>query len=65
MNVVVFSGTTEGRSFSRALAALGAALVAVDMPILRYAIPAYYILACAEASSYLSRYDGVIYGFRA
>ena len=46
------------------LEALGAALVAVDMPILRYAIPAYYILACAEASSNLSRYDGVKYGFR-
>ena len=47
------------------LEALGAVLVAVDMPILRYAIPAYYILACAEASSNLSRYDGVKYGFRA
>ena len=46
------------------LEALGATLVAVDMPILRYAIPAYYILACAEASSNLSRYDGVKYGFR-
>ena len=46
------------------LETLGAALVAVDMPILRYAIPAYYILACAEASSNLSRYDGVKYGFR-
>lgn len=43
---------------------LGATLVEVDMPILKYSIPAYYILACAEASSNLSRYDGVKYGFR-
>lgn len=43
---------------------LGATLVEVDMPILKYSIPAYYILACAEASSNLSRYDGAKYGFR-
>ena len=43
---------------------LGATLVEVDMPILKYSIPVYYILACAEASSNLSRYDGVKYGFR-
>ena len=49
---------------ARQLEALGATLVPVRMPILDYAIPAYYILACAEASSNLSRYDGVKYGYR-
>ena len=48
----------------RTLEALGAELVPVQMPMLDYAIPAYYVLACAEASSNLSRYDGVKYGFR-
>ena len=46
------------------LEGLGAQLVPVRMPVLDYAIPAYYVLACAEASSNLSRYDGVKYGFR-
>ena len=49
---------------AKQLEALGATLVPVRMPILDYAIPAYYILACAEASSNLSRYDGVKYGYR-
>ena len=35
------------------------------MPALRAAIPAYYVLASAEASSNLSRYDGIKYGYRA
>lgn len=46
------------------LEGMGAQLVPVRMPVLEYAIPAYYVLACAEASSNLSRYDGVKYGFR-
>lgn len=49
---------------AKQIEALGATLVPVRMPILDYAIPAYYILACAEASSNLSRYDGVKYGYR-
>ncbi|MGN1110620.1 MAG: amidase family protein, partial [Oscillospiraceae bacterium] len=42
----------------------GAILVACSMPGLKYAIPAYYLIACAEAASNLSRFDGIKYGFR-
>ena len=47
------------------LASLGAALVDVELPHARYAIPVYYLVSTAEASSNLARYDGVRYGFRA
>lgn len=43
---------------------LGATLVPVSMPHLSYSIAAYYIIASAEASSNLARYDGVRYGHR-
>ncbi|MDR3277508.1 MAG: Asp-tRNA(Asn)/Glu-tRNA(Gln) amidotransferase subunit GatA [Oscillospiraceae bacterium] len=43
----------------------GAALVPAEFPMLKYSLPAYYILACAEASSNLGRYDGLRYGHRA
>lgn len=44
---------------------LGAEIVYFDLPVLKYALPVYYILACAEASSNLGRYDGIRYGFKA
>jgi aspartyl-tRNA(Asn)/glutamyl-tRNA(Gln) amidotransferase subunit A len=43
----------------------GAIVSDVDMPHARYAIPVYYLVATAEASANLARYDGVRYGFRA
>jgi aspartyl-tRNA(Asn)/glutamyl-tRNA(Gln) amidotransferase subunit A len=44
---------------------LGAQLVNISLPSTDYALSAYYIIACAEASSNLGRYDGVKYGRRA
>ena len=55
------------RAFDAALgllAAEGAHLVDVQLPHARYAIPVYYLVATAEASSNLARYDGVRYGYR-
>lgn len=43
---------------------LGAEIQEVDMPNLELAIPAYYVIASAECSSNLSRYDGVRFGYR-
>ena len=43
----------------------GAAVEEFDLGLVPYAIPAYYVIASAEASSNLSRFDGVKYGFRA
>lgn len=47
------------------LKSLGACVEHFSMPLVKYAVPVYYVIACAEASSNLSRYDGVKYGFRA
>lgn len=44
---------------------LGAEIVYFDLPALKYSLPVYYILACAEASSNLGRYDGIRYGYKA
>ncbi len=43
----------------------GAVVEEFDLSLVEYAIPAYYTIACAEASSNLERFDGVKYGFRA
>ncbi|MCD7722633.1 MAG: Asp-tRNA(Asn)/Glu-tRNA(Gln) amidotransferase subunit GatA [Clostridiales bacterium] len=43
---------------------LGAAVEQFSMPIVKYAVPTYYIIACAEACSNLSRFDGIKYGYK-
>ena len=44
---------------------LGAEIIEVSMPTLSHALPAYYIISSAEASSNLARFDGIRYGYRA
>ena len=46
------------------LRSTGATLVDIDLPHAKYAIPVYYLVCTAEASSNLARYDGVKYGYR-
>jgi aspartyl-tRNA(Asn)/glutamyl-tRNA(Gln) amidotransferase subunit A len=46
------------------LRGIGATLVDIDLPHAKYAIPVYYLVCTAEASSNLARYDGVKYGYR-
>ena len=65
----VAEGVDDGvrRAFDAALETLksaGAALVDIELPHAKYAIPVYYLVATAEASSNLARYDGVRYGYR-
>jgi aspartyl-tRNA(Asn)/glutamyl-tRNA(Gln) amidotransferase subunit A len=65
----VSEGVDEGvrRVWDQALDTLrraGATLVDVDLPHAKYATPVYYLVASAEASSNLARYDGVRYGYR-
>ena len=55
------------RAYEAALEALrasGATLIDVDLPHAKYAVPVYYLVCTAEASSNLARYDGVKYGYR-
>ncbi len=44
---------------------MGAEIVYFDLPELKFALPVYYIIACAEASSNLGRYDGIRFGYKA
>ena len=53
------------RAALKTLEGLGADVVEVSLPHTEYAVAVYYIIAVAEASSNLARYDGVKYGFRA
>jgi aspartyl-tRNA(Asn)/glutamyl-tRNA(Gln) amidotransferase subunit A len=49
---------------AKALKEKGAVVEEFDLGLVKYAIPAYYVIACAEASSNLARFDGVKYGYR-
>lgn len=51
-------------TFIQSLKDKGHEVVALDFPLLDYLIPTYYVLTTAEASSNLSRYDGVHFGYR-
>ncbi len=52
------------KSAAETLSGLGAVVEEISLPFLDYVIPTYYIIAAAEASSNLSRFDGVKYGYR-
>ncbi len=49
---------------AKALEEKGALVEEFDLSLVEYAIPAYYVIACAEASSNLARFDGIKYGYR-
>ena len=54
----------HSREAARELERQGARVVSVSLPSVRLSVPAYYVIAPAEASSNLSRFDGVRYGYR-
>ena len=56
---------TRVEEAAKVFESLGAKLVKTSIPTLRYALPAYYVISSAEASSNLARFDGVRYGYRA
>lgn len=56
------SGEIEG--FISTLKAVGHEVKAIDFELFNYVVPTYYVLTTAEASSNLSRYDGIKYGYR-
>jgi len=67
---VIAEGVDPGiqKAFDEALEVMrgrGATMVDIELPHARFAIPIYYLIATAEASSNLARYDGVRYGLRA
>lgn len=53
------------RKAAEVLKGMGAEVEEFNLSLVKYAVPAYYIIASAEASSNLSRFDGVKYGYRA
>lgn len=53
------------RAVAEVLKGRGAVVEECSLPLMKYGVPTYYILACAEASSNLARFDGVKYGWRA
>ena len=55
---------TSVQNAAKELEKQGAVLMECSIPGLKYAIPAYYLIACAEAASNLARFDGIKYGFR-
>lgn len=61
LDPVIYKGI---RSYFDTLTSLGHTIEPVNFGLLDYIVPAYYVLTTAEASSNLSRYDGVKYGYR-